>query len=313
MSRIFEMLYRSKGEVADFVRPVVDAQTRQPPQENGGLQSRARCAAAPAAAQPRKEVAPAPMPSLLQTRTLSLHVAARSPLLPFENGQWRPSEQYRILRTKISHHPTQPRVIVVSSPASGDGKSVTVINTAGVLALKSEEQVLLLDADLRKSEIHVQLGLPQSPGLTDVLTGASPLDEALVHTQEFPNLYVMTAGTRPANPVELLDSTQWRALSARLRDMFRYVIVDSPPVGAVADYDLIQAVCDGVILVLRPDYTNRRLCQKALEVVPKSKLLGVVLNCVPDWSPARHVGADYYYYSGKKVYASSQEGAKGKV
>jgi Mrp family chromosome partitioning ATPase len=87
--------------------------------------------------------------------------------------------------------------------------------------------------------------------------------------------------------------------------MFRYVIIDSPPVGAVADYELIQAACDGVILVLRPDFTNRHLCQSALEFVPKAKFLGVLLNCVPDWSPARYVGSDYYY-SGEKGYGSSQ-------
>ena len=72
------------------------------------------------------------------------------PLLPFEEeGQWRPSEQYRILRTKISQHPKQPRLIAVSSPASGDGKSVTAINTAGALSLKSEGRVAPLDADFR--------------------------------------------------------------------------------------------------------------------------------------------------------------------
>jgi Mrp family chromosome partitioning ATPase len=87
--------------------------------------------------------------------------------------------------------------------------------------------------------------------------------------------------------------------------MFRYVIIDSPPVGAVADYELIQAVCDGVILVLRPDLTNRHLCQSALDFVPKDKFLGVLLNCVPDWSPGRYAGSDYYY-SGEKAYGSNQ-------
>jgi len=63
----------------------------------------------------------------------------------------------------------------------------------------------------------------------------------------------------------------------------RYVIVDSPPVAAVADYALIQDVCDGVILVVRPDWTDRDLCRQSLDLVPKAKFLGVLLNCVPDW------------------------------
>jgi len=164
---------------------------------------------------------------------------------------------------------------------------------------------LLVDADLRKSAIHVQLGLPESPGLADVLKGACTLEAATMHIQEFPNLFVMSAGTPVGNPVELLDSAPWKELSARLRGLFRYVVLDSPPVGAVADYDLIQAVCDGVILVIRPDHTDRVLCQKSLETVPKAKFLGVLLNCVPDWSPGQRAGADYYYYSGQTSYRNS--------
>jgi Mrp family chromosome partitioning ATPase len=139
-----------------------------------------------------------------------------------------------------------------------------------------------------------------------VLVGACTLEDALVRTQEFPNLHVVSAGTTPANPVELLDSARWRELCAKLRDTFRYVIIDSPPAGAVADYELIQAVSDGVILVLRPDSTNRHLCLSALDFVPKTKFLGVLLNCLPDWSPARYTGSAYHYYSGEKSYVSNQ-------
>ena len=85
--------------------------------------------------------------------------------------------------------------------------------------------------------------------------------------------------------------------------MFRYVIIDSPPVGTVADYELIQAVCEGVILVVRPDFTNRNLCRSALDFVPKAKFLGVLLNCVPDWSPAKYAGSKYYY-AGEEPYRS---------
>jgi Mrp family chromosome partitioning ATPase len=66
-----------------------------------------------------------------------------------------------------------------------------------------------------------------------------------------------------------------------------------------------------VILVVRPDHTNRLLCQKSLENIPKAKFLGVLLNCVPDWSPARRLGADYYYYSSEKVYPNNHRGTAG--
>ena len=115
--------------------------------------------------------------------------------------------------------------------------------------------------------------------------------------QEFPNLYVIPAGTSCANPVELLDSPQWRALCARLRSLFRYVIADSPPMEVVADYELIEAVCDGVILVVRPDHTNRQLLKQSLESVAKAKFLGVLVNCVPEWFLGKRTSSNYYYYS----------------
>jgi len=298
VSNIVDMLKRGNGEVAEVIRSMVGAHAEPTPPR-------------PAEAQATVEASPDKAAPLAGVRTLGLRLPAPSPLLPFEKGQQRPSEQYRILRTKISQNPRQPHLIVISSPAPGDGKSVSAINVAGALSMKSEGQVLLLDADLRKSAIHVQLGLPQSPGLTDVLMGTSTLEEAIVRIAEFPNLFVMPAGTLASNPVELLDSAQWPSLCTRLRGLFRYVVLDSPPAGAVADYDLIQAVCDGVVLVVRPDHTNRILCQKSLEAVPKAKFLGVLLNCVPDWSPARSTGADYYYYSGAKVYPDQDQSDAG--
>jgi len=299
MSKIFETMKSAGGEIPDLIRILATEPAGAPPRSPAGSASGdGTPAVAKFLAEP--EPSPAGGASLLEVRAASLRVPAPSPLLPFENGQWRPSEQYRILRTKIVQHPKQPRLIVISSPASGDGKSVTAINTAAALSLKSHAQVLLLDADLRKSAIHTQLGLPESPGLVDVLRRDCTLEEALLRTREFPKLCVMTSGTPASNPVELLDSPNWQVLSARLRGLFRYVIMDSPPVGAVADYDLLQAVCDGVILVVRPDHTNRELCQRALNAVPKTKFLGVLLNCVPEWSLARQASSDYYYYSDEK-------------
>jgi Mrp family chromosome partitioning ATPase len=78
---------------------------------------------------------------------------------------------------------------------------------------------------------------------------------------------------------------------------FGFVIVDAPPIGAVADYELLQQACDGVIVVVRQDYTNRQLWQRALETVPKTKQLGVILNCAEDWFLWKT--HSYYYYSGK--------------
>jgi capsular exopolysaccharide synthesis family protein len=304
VSKIFEILNKGNGEIADLIRPLVGAEP--------GVAQEARAEDRPApgpleggAEQPAGQAPPAIAPSIGEVRTVNLHVRAPSPLLPFEDGQWLASEQYRILRTKISQHVRQPRLIVFSSPAAGDGKSVSAINTAGALSLKSGAQVLLLDADFRRSAVHIQLGIPEAPGLSEVLRGLCTAEEALVRAHELPTLCVMPAGASPANPAELLDSARWIALCAKLRKLFQYIVVDSPPVAAVADYELIQAVCDGVILVARPDQTPRPLLQKALDTVPKDKLLGVLINCVPDWLLAKHTGSDHYYhYSSTGAYAS---------
>ena len=295
MSKIFETMTKASGEIPDLIRTFTDVQDGSSQQADGRAKGTGGLPTEP-------EPLPSGSSSMREIRSIRLRVLAPSPLLPFENGYGRPSEQYRILRTKIVQHPKQPRFILVSSPASGDGKSITATNTAAALSLKSDARVLLVDADFRRPTIHTQLGLPEAPGLAEVLKGASRVEDALVRTQEFPNLFVISAGVPPPNPVELLDSSNWDSLCAKIRSLFHYVVVDSPPVGVVADYELIQAVCDGVILVVRPDHTNRQLCQKSLATVSKAKLLGVLLNCVSNWSLARHAGSDYYYYqSGEKT------------
>jgi capsular exopolysaccharide synthesis family protein len=297
MSKIFETVTKARGEIPDLIRTFTDVQDGSSQQADGTAKHAGGLPTEP-------EPLPSGSSSVREIRSIRLRVPAPSPLLPFENGHGRPSEQYRILRTKIVQHPSQPHFILISSPASGDGKSITATNTAAVLSLKSDARVLLVDADFRKPAIHIQLGLPEAPGLAEVLKGASRLEDALVRTQEFPNLFVIPAGVPPPNPVELLDSTNWESFCAKIRSLFRYVVVDSPPVGAVADHDLLQAASDGVVLVVRPDHTNRQLYEKALKVVPRTKFLGVVLNCVPEWPPGRH-GVSDYYYSGGKMYQDS--------
>lgn len=300
MSKIFEALNKGQGEAAELILPLVEAQNGR---AEPGTDSPAITASRTA---PEESITYLPSASagahLDAVRALPLKIASPSPLLPFESGNWQASEQYRIIRTRIVQHPKEPRVILVSSAGAADGKSITAINLSGALALKSEAKVLLVDADLRRSSIHVQLGLPEGPGLTEVLAGSCSLEQAIIRIDSFDNLYVIAAGSAKANPAELLDNPRWPALCARLRKSFRYVILDSPPIGAVADYDLIQAVCDGVIMVVRPDHTNRRLCLKALKTVPKDKLIGILLNCVSNWFLGRYTSPDYYYCSGNAQY-----------
>jgi capsular exopolysaccharide synthesis family protein len=245
------------------------------------------------------EPAPAPVAAALASapefRTLSLNIPAASPVLRFADSS-HASEQYRILRTKIVQHPRLPRVIVVASASAGDGKSVTAVNLAGALSLKGTATVLLVDGDLRRPSIWRHLGLEQEQGLAGVLSGAAALESTIVKIQEYGNLYVLPAGKSEYNPTELLDSERFTSTMARLRKMFKYVVVDSPPIASVADYDLLTASSDGVIVVVRPDHTNRQACKKALESMPKDKCLGVVMNRVSDWFLSRSYAYAPYYY-----------------
>jgi receptor protein-tyrosine kinase len=184
--------------------------------------------------------------------------------------------------------------MVVSSADSGDGKTVSAINVAAALALKNEVNVLLVDGDLRRGQIAALLGVPDTPGLTDVLVGTCSPEEVIVQAQQFPNLHILPAGARLSNPTELLDSPRWRALAQQLRSRFDYVILDTPPIGSVADYDLIETVSDGVLMVARPDFTNRSRCLKALSSIREHRLIGVILNCVEDWFLSRN--SSYYSY-----------------
>lgn len=286
MSRVFEALRKGQGEVFPLWLPQ--------PENGAAAESQPSGAHPPAGALTEPESQPAPL-ELDGIRTLPLLVSRRAPLLPFEEEHWRAMEQYRIIRTKVIHHPRQPRMILISSAGPGDGKSVTAANLAGALALKKDVSVLLVDGDFRRSTLCAELGLPETPGLTEVLGAGVPVDQALIRSEQLPNLCVLPAGGAVENPTELLDSTQWATLCASLRERFRFIIVDSPPIGAVADYDLLQAYCDGVIVVLRPDHTQRQSCLKALEILGKEKLLGVVMNCVHRWFLGHSYGYGYSY------------------
>jgi protein-tyrosine kinase len=227
--------------------------------------------------------APATASSLNSGRVHRLRVSALSPVFPFDNGHHAAAEQYRIIRTKILHSSKRSHLIVVSSPSSGDGKTVTSINIAGSLALKDDSRVLLVDGDLRQPCVSDTLGIPAAPGLAEVLSGAAMLESALVRAEQFPNLFILSAGNPQESAPELLDSQAWRVFIEQVRARFPNVIFDAPPIGTVADYDLLQLACDAIIVVARPDHSQRAACLNALKMVPREKLLGVVLNCVENW------------------------------
>jgi capsular exopolysaccharide synthesis family protein len=289
MSKLFEALQQLEtgtDRLADSFGIDAQAILRQPVLTREML-GEDQPSAAPSAVAVAAEAANTP-------RMLPVRLTTDAPLLPFEPKFKGVAEQYRIIRTKIVQHPMAPRVIAITSVDPGDGKTTSSVNVAAALALKAETKVVLVDCDLRRGRINTLLGLPHAPGLSDVLVGKAALNESVIQVEQYPNLFVVGAGTPSTNPTEALDSENWRTLVAHLRQQFDYVILDTPPIGLVADTDLIHQVTDGLLLVVRPDFTSRTHCMNALASIPSKSLLGVLLNAVTAPYLGRH---QYYEYT----------------
>ena len=281
MSRFFEAAQKAEEKKPESVRPLL-------PMDKDELRLET---AVPPVPDP---VPPAAPPA--HYRTVSIRVPATAPLMPFDGSHLQAAEGYRIIRTKIVQHPRQPRVLCISSSSTGDGKTISALNIASSLALKKQTATLLVDADLRRPQLARLLSVPESPGLREYLAGSCSLRETIIRVAELPSLYFLPAGSSTLNPTELLDSERWRGLTESLRKEFDFCVLDCPPIGLVADYDLIQVACDGLILIARPGHTNRKLLQKSLTQMPRDRFLGVVLNHVEDWF-LWHAQGNYYYYS----------------
>lgn len=224
--------------------------------------------------------------------TVSVRVQSAA-VLPFDGFDEVAAEHYKLIRTRLIQHRNRPRTICISSGGVGDGKTVNAINIAGALALKQDVRVLLVDCDLRRPAVSSTLGISPSITLQHVLNGVAGWRDAVVQIEEAPNLHIIAAGSSTLSSAELLDSPQWRATCQEWRETFDFVIMDSPPIGIIADYDLIQAVADGVVLVVRQDVTKRQALMSALESIPKEKMLGVIMNCAIEWFSKKN---DYYQY-----------------
>src|SRR5690606_18801685 len=203
------------------------------------------------------------------------------------------SEAYRTLRTNISFSAVDEdlRVIMVTSAGPGEGKSTTVANLAATYA-QSDKRTVLIELDLRKPTVHKTFKLSNRLGISHVLTKQATLDEVIQDT-DIPNLSAITAGMIPPNPSELLGSKALGGILEQLKEQFDQIIIDTPPVLALTDAQLIATHCDGVVLVAESGKVKRSALNDAkdrLQIV-KAKIVGVVLN-----NAKRKVRDDYYYY-----------------
>jgi polysaccharide biosynthesis transport protein len=212
------------------------------------------------------------------------------------------TEAFRALRTSLllstTGHP--PKIIVLTSATPSEGKTTAASNLAAILAQR-DTRVLLIDGDLRRPNVHHRFGMNGKIGLTTVLTGATTLEETVQVVPELPNLDILPSGPIPPFPAEMLSSDAMGALLRRCRDLYSYVVIDSPPILSVTDGVILSRQADAVVLVVRHGKSSKHVVRRARDLLLRSgaPMTGIVLNAVDLNSP------EYYGYYGYTGYSYS--------
>ncbi len=204
-------------------------------------------------------------------------------------------EAYRSLRTRLLRLQAKRnfRTMAISSSGKNEGKTLTSLNLAVCCSQLPQYPVLGVDGDFRGRGLTRLLGDPDGPGLSDILAGRVER-EAVVLATDIPNLYAVTAGNSPIAPPELFARAAWKEFIAWGKESFKLVLVDSPPVLPLADFELISAASESVLLVVRARVAERQALQKVLAHIDSAKLLGVTLNSV-DYTDNHSYEYEYNY------------------
>ncbi len=214
------------------------------------------------------------------------------------------SEAFRALRTSLllSQAEHAPQVILVTSALPREGKTTSAANLAITLA-QLGDRTLLMDSDLRKPGIRRALNLPNGHGhdigLSSYLAGVAPLHDIIVRHPTVPNLDAVPTGPIPPNPADLLSSHRMAEAIDDLRQHYKFVVIDSPPIMAATDAVILSALTDGVLLVVWSHETPKEAFSRTRDLLAavKGRLLGVVLNAVDSGAPDYYYSYRYYPYS----------------
>lgn len=191
------------------------------------------------------------------------------------------AECFRTLRSRLHQiAATRPlKRLLITSSLPGEGKTFVAANLAQSIILQQDRRVLLIDADLRASRLHLAFGAPTTPGLTEYLRGEATEYE-VIQNGSTENLCLIAGGGEAANPAELLLGERMKRLLDVVTPLFDFVILDSPPVIPVHDSNLLADLCDGTLFVVRAGVTDGDLALRGAAEFEKKNLLGVVLNGV---------------------------------
>lgn len=209
------------------------------------------------------------------------------------------AEQFRTLGSRLyllRGNTNEPlRRLLVTSAIPGEGKTFVASNLAQAFARQPDRRVLLIDSDLRRSRLHLLLGAPVTPGLTEYLRGEAEELAVIQHGMDG-NLYFIAGGNEVTNPSDLLANRRLKVLLDRVTPLFDWVVLDSPPCLPVADATVLAEHCDGALLVVRAGVTPSAIAQRACQELKARKVVGVVLNAVEE---GEAYGSDSYYTYGR--------------
>ena len=217
--------------------------------------------------------------------------------LMFNGKHVHGAEELRTLRSRLYQIRDRQKlgVVLITSALPAEGKTFLTANLGQMIVRQHDRRVLIIDADLRRSQLHQALGAPSEPGLTDYLRGDA--DElAVIQRGPSDTLFFIPGGTQVSDPAELLAGERMKGLLARVEPLFDWVLVDSPPSVPVADSSRLADLCDGVLLVVNSVTTPFDMAQRARDEFRNKRLLGVVLNRV---APSEGYHSYYYSYYGR--------------
>jgi len=242
------------------------------------------------------------VPTFMREPKAGRHTHTEQELVVAYNSDSVPAEAFRTLRTRLQFSKLEPepiKTILITSSIPREGKTIISSNLAASFALSS--RVLLLDCDFRKPRMHNIFNLKRYPGLCDYLFGTVPLEEAVRETS-FPNLHLMTCGTIPTNPAELIASKHMQTFLNQMKPKYDYILIDSPPLATVTDAELLSSYVDGTVVVSLASKTRLDLLVNTIDTLNKinDTFIGVILNNFDYQATYGSYYKYYYYYYGSE-------------
>lgn len=214
-----------------------------------------------------------------------------------ENTNFLVAEAYKTIRTNLLFTASNKgcRRIMIASAEPNEGKSTSCCNI-GITIAQMNANVLIVDCDLRKPDIHKYFGIKGIPGLSEVLAGMSRIED-VIHTTDYPNLKVICGGSIPPNPAELLGGAAMDALLNKLSNEYDYILFDTPPINAVSDALVLSSMTEGAVFVVRQGRSTHPEFRRAVSRLKfaEIKILGVILN---DIEKKRNNFKKYQTYAG---------------